>query len=107
MGHALDNTLQDILIRWKRMQGYCTLWLPGTDHASIATEAKIVEALAKEGITKYEIGREKFLETAWEWKDEYGGRILNQLKKLEAPVIGAEKDLQWMKDVQKQLKKYL
>ena len=64
MGHALDNTLQDILIRWRRMQGYCTLWLPGTDHASIATEAKIVEAMAKEGITKEEIGREKFLERA-------------------------------------------
>lgn len=82
MGHALDNTLQDILIRWRRMQGYATLWLPGTDHASIATEAKIVEALAKDGKTKYELGRDKFLEKAWEWKHEYGGRILNQLKKL-------------------------
>ena len=82
MGHALDNTLQDILIRWRRMQGYCTLWLPGTDHASIATEAKIVEAMAKEGITKEEIGREKFLERAWEWKRVYGGRIVEQLKKL-------------------------
>lgn len=82
MGHALDNTLQDILIRWRRMQGYATLWLPGTDHASIATEAKIVEALAKEGKTKYELGREGFLEKAWEWRKEYGGRILNQLKKL-------------------------
>ena len=82
MGHALDNTLQDILIRWRRMQGYSTLWLPGTDHASIATEAKIVEALAKDGISKYDLGREKFLEKAWEWKDIYGGRILNQLKKL-------------------------
>jgi len=82
MGHALDNTLQDILIRWKRMQGYCTLWLPGTDHASIATEAKIVEAMAKEGLTKEMIGREKFLERAWEWKRVYGGRIVEQLKKL-------------------------
>ena len=82
MGHALDNTIQDILIRWRRMQGYATLWLPGTDHASIATEAKIVEALAKEGKTKYELGREGFLEKAWEWRKEYGGRILNQLKKL-------------------------
>lgn len=82
MGHALDNTVQDILTRWKRMQGYCTLWLPGTDHASIATEAKIVEALAEEGITKEMLGREKFLERAWEWKREYGGRIVNQLKKL-------------------------
>jgi len=81
MGHALDNTLQDILIRWKRMQGYSTLWLPGTDHASIATEAKIVEAMAKEGITKEAIGREKFLERAWEWKKLYGGRIVEQLKK--------------------------
>ncbi len=82
MGHALDNTLQDILIRWRRMQGYCVLWLPGTDHASIATEAKIVEAMAEEGITKEEIGREKFLERAWEWKRVYGGRIVEQLKKL-------------------------
>ena len=82
MGHALDNTLQDILIRWKRMQGYCALWLPGTDHASIATEAKIVEAMAEEGITKDMIGREKFLEKAWEWKRHYGGRIVEQLKKL-------------------------
>ena len=82
MGHALDNTLQDILIRWKRMQGYSTLWLPGTDHASIATEAKIVESLAKDGISKHDLGREKFLEKAWEWKDIYGSRILNQLKKL-------------------------
>ena len=82
MGHALDNTLQDILIRWKRMQQYCALWLPGTDHASIATEAKIVQTMAKEGITKEEIGREKFLEKAWEWKKHYGGRIVEQLKKL-------------------------
>ncbi|MGN1132996.1 MAG: valine--tRNA ligase [Oscillospiraceae bacterium] len=82
MGHALDNTLQDILIRWKRMSGYCTLWIPGTDHASIATEAKIVEAMRKEGITKDDIGREKFLERAWDWKEKYGGRIVEQLKKL-------------------------
>ena len=82
MGHALDETLQDILIRWRRMEGYETLWLPGTDHASIATEAKIVEARRKEGITKEEIGREKFLERAWEWKAQYGGRIVEQLKKL-------------------------
>lgn len=82
MGHAMDNAIQDILIRWRRMQGYCTLWLPGTDHASIATEAKIVEALAKDGKTKYQLGRDGFLEKAWEWKSEYGGRILNQLKKL-------------------------
>ena len=82
MGHALDNTLQDILIRFKRMQGFDTLWLPGTDHASIATEAKIVEAMKKEGITKEDLGREGFLERAWEWKRQYGGRIIEQLKKL-------------------------
>ncbi|MBQ7380912.1 MAG: class I tRNA ligase family protein, partial [Clostridia bacterium] len=82
MGHALDNTLQDILIRYKRMQGFCTLWLPGTDHASIATEAKIVEAMRKEGLTKDDLGREKFLERAWAWKEQYGGRIISQLKKM-------------------------
>ena len=82
MGHALDNTLQDALIRWRRMQGYEALWLPGTDHASIATEAKIVEAMRKEGVTKEEIGREGFLERAWEWRRQYGGRIVSQLKKL-------------------------
>ena len=82
MGHALDNTLQDILIRWKRMCGYDTLWLPGTDHASIATEAKIVEAMRKEGISKEDIGREEFLERAWDWKAKYGGRIVEQLKKM-------------------------
>lgn len=82
LGHAMDETLQDTLIRWRRMQGYSALWLPGTDHASIATEAKIVEAMRKEGITKEEIGREKFLERAWAWKDQYGGRIVEQLKKL-------------------------
>ena len=82
MGHALDETLQDILIRWKRMSGYSALWLPGTDHASIATEAKIVEAMRKEGIKKEDIGREAFLERAWAWKKQYGGRIVEQLKKL-------------------------
>ena len=82
MGHALDNTLQDILIRFKRMQGYEALWVPGTDHASIATEAKIVEAMRKEGITKEEIGRDEFLKRAWDWKAEYGGRIVSQLKKI-------------------------
>ena len=82
MGHALDNTMQDTIIRWKRMQGYSTLWLPGTDHASIATEAKIVEQMRKEGISKEDLGREKFLERAWEWKKTYGGRIVEQLKKL-------------------------
>lgn len=82
MGHALNNTLQDILIRWKRMQGYPTLWLPGTDHAGIATEAKVKEQIAEEGLTKYDLGREKFLERVWEWKEKYGGTIINQLKKL-------------------------
>ena len=82
MGHALDNTLQDILIRWRRMQGYEALWMPGTDHASIATEAKIVEAMAKEGLTKETVGREKFLERAWAWKETYGNRITGQLRKM-------------------------
>ncbi|MCR4563494.1 MAG: valine--tRNA ligase [Clostridiales bacterium] len=82
MGHALDNTLQDILIRYHRMAGYDTLWLPGTDHASIATEAKIVETMRKEGVTKEDLGRDKFLERAWAWKEQYGGRIIEQLKKL-------------------------
>lgn len=82
MGHALDNTLQDILIRYHRMSGYDTLWVPGTDHASIATEAKIVEAMKKEGLTKEDLGREGFLKRAWAWKEQYGGRITEQLKKL-------------------------
>ncbi|MBP3237953.1 MAG: valine--tRNA ligase [Lachnospiraceae bacterium] len=82
MGHALDNTMQDILIRYKRMAGYEALWLPGTDHASIATEAKIVEAMKAEGLTKEDLGREKFLERAWKWKEQYGGRIVKQLRKL-------------------------
>ena len=82
MGHALDNTMQDILIRYKRMQGYNALWQPGTDHASIATEVKIIEKLKEEGIDKSDLGREGFLERAWDWKKEYGGRIVSQLKKL-------------------------
>ena len=82
MGHALNNTIQDVLIRTKRMQGYSALWIPGTDHASISTEAKVVEKLRKEGIDKEDIGREKFLEKAWDWTHEYGGNIVNQLKKL-------------------------
>ena len=84
MGHALDNTLQDILIRFKRMQGYEALWQPGTDHAAIATEVKVTEMLKEQGIDKAEIGREKFLEYAWAWKNEYGSRIINQLHKLGA-----------------------
>ena len=82
MGHALDNTLQDILIRWRRMQGYNALWIPGTDHASIATEAKIVEAMRSEGITKEDLGREGFLERAWDWRDKFGRKIVSQLKKI-------------------------
>ncbi len=82
MGHAMDNTLQDILIRYRRMQGYEALWQPGTDHASIATEAKVVEAMREEGLTKEMIGREGFLERAWDWRDKYGKRIVSQLKKL-------------------------
>ncbi|MBQ8300002.1 MAG: valine--tRNA ligase [Clostridia bacterium] len=82
MGHGMDNTLQDIIVRYKRMQGFETLWVPGVDHASIATEAKIVAKMREEGITKEELGREKFLERAWDWKKEYGGRILMQLRKM-------------------------
>lgn len=82
IGHALDNTLQDILIRYKRMQGYCTLWLPGTDHASIATEAKVVQALKEEGKTKEDLGRDAFLDRVWDWKNEYGSRITKQFRKL-------------------------
>ena len=82
MGHALDGTLQDILIRYKRMQGFNTLWVPGTDHAAISTEVKIIEKLKEEGINKTDLGREKFLERAWKWTEEYGGTIVNQQKKL-------------------------
>ena len=82
MGHALDETLQDILIRYKRMQGYNALWIPGTDHASISTEVKVTNQLREEGIDKRELGREGFLKRAWQWKEEYGGAIINQLKKL-------------------------
>ena len=82
MGHAVDNTMQDILIRTKRMQGYAALWVPGTDHASIATEAKVVEAMRAEGLTKEMVGRDGFLERAWDWKTRYGNRIVSQLKKL-------------------------
>ncbi|SMB92614.1 valyl-tRNA synthetase [Thermanaeromonas toyohensis ToBE] len=84
LGHALDNTLQDILVRWHRMRGDATLWLPGTDHAGIATQARVEEELAKEGISKYDLGREKFLERVWAWKEEYGTRITQQLRRLGA-----------------------
>ena len=82
MGHALDNTMQDILIRYKRMQGYNALWQPGTDHASISTEVKVIESLREQGIDKNDLGRDGFLEKVWEWKEEYGGRIIRQLKKM-------------------------
>lgn len=82
MGHALDCTLQDILIRFKRMQGYCALWLPGTDHAALATEAKIVSAMKEEGLTKYDLGRDGFMERAWAWNDKYGGRIKEQQRRM-------------------------
>ena len=82
MGHAVDNTMQDILIRTKRMQGYAALWVPGTDHASIATEAKVVAKMREEGLTKEMVGRDGFLERAWDWKNTYGNRIVSQLKKL-------------------------
>ncbi len=82
LGHALDNTLQDILTRWKRMQGYKTLWVPGTDHAGIATQAKVEEQLAQEGLSKYDLGREKFLQRVWDWKNQYGSKITRQLRKL-------------------------
>ena len=82
MGHALDNTMQDILIRYKRMQGYEALWQPGTDHAAIATEVKVINKLKEQGIDKHDLGREGFLEKAWEWKEEYGSRIVKQLHKL-------------------------
>ena len=85
MGHALDETLQDILVRYKRMQGFSTLWVPGTDHAGIATQIKVEEQLrVNEGLTRYDLGREKFLERVWSWKEQYGGRIISQLKKLGA-----------------------
>ena len=85
MGHALDGTLQDILTRYKRMQGYATLWLPGQDHAGIATQIRVEEDLRKnEGLTRYDLGREKFLERVWDWKNQYGNRIIEQQKRLGA-----------------------
>ena len=82
MGHALDDTIQDVLIRYKRMNGFNTLWIPGTDHAAIATEVKVVEKMKKEGLTKQDVGRDGFLERAWDWTHEYGGEIKNQIKRL-------------------------
>ena len=99
IGHCLNNTIQDILIRRKRMQQYDTLWLPGMDHASIATEAKVTKMLKDKGINKKEIGRDEFLKHAWKWKDEYGGKILNQLEKLGLPVIGVKQHLPWISNI--------
>ncbi|MGZ3606355.1 MAG: class I tRNA ligase family protein, partial [Syntrophales bacterium] len=82
MGHALNNTLQDVMTRYRRMQGYNALWMPGTDHAGIATQNVVEQELAKEGITRHDLGREKFIERVWEWKEKYGGVIINQLKRL-------------------------
>ena len=82
MGHALDQTIQDVLIRWKRMTGYSTLWLPGSDHASIATEVKVVNRLKEQNIDKEEIGRDEFLKHAWAWKEEFGGKITRQCREL-------------------------
>ncbi|MBN1997914.1 class I tRNA ligase family protein, partial [candidate division KSB1 bacterium] len=84
MGHILNNTVQDLLIRWKKMQGYETLWMPGTDHAGIATQNKVEAAIANEGTNRHELGRDKFLDRVWEWKEKYGGIILQQLRKLGA-----------------------
>ncbi len=107
MGHALDETMQDILIRFKRMQGYEALWQPGTDHAAIATEVKVIRQIKRAGIDKHEIGREEFLKHAWAWKEEYGGKIINQLKKLVLPLTGRENASPWTKDAPRQYRKYL
>mgnify|MGYP000736078358 CR=1 FL=1 len=99
MGHALDQTLQDVLTRFKRLQGYSALWLPGSDHASIATEVKVVDRIRKEeGLEKEDLGREEFLKRAWAWKEEFGGKITKQCRKLGDPVTGAESALRWMRD---------
>ena len=106
MGHALDNTLQDILIRYKRMEGYNELWIPGTDHAAISTEVKVTNQLKEEGIDKKELGREGFLKRTWQWKEEYAGTIENQLKQLGIPATGTESVSPWTRDVPKLWKKY-
>ena len=98
MGHAMDSTLQDILTRFKRMQGYEALWLPGTDHAGIATQIKVEENLRKEeGLTRHDLGREKFLERVWDWKEKYGNRIVQQQMKMAPPATGTEAASQWMR----------
>ena len=107
MGHALDNTMQDILIRYKRMQGYNALWQPGTDHASIATEVKVIQSLKEKGIDKADLGREGFLEKCWEWREEYGNRIINQLKKLGSSADWQRERFTWIKDVLMPYRKFL
>lgn len=96
MGHAFDETLQDILIRTKRMQGYEALWMPGTDHAGIATRIKVEENLRKEeGLTRYDLGREEFLKRVWAWKDKFGNRIISQLKSSAPPATGTASASPW------------
>ena len=108
MGHAFDETLQDILIRTKRMQGYSALWMPGTDHAGIATQIKVEENLRnEEGLTRYDLGREKFLERVWDWKNQYGNRIIQQLKSSARPATGAVNALPWMRVARRQSRKFL
>ena len=107
MGHALDNTMQDILTRYKRMQGYEALWQPGTDHAAIATEVKVIDKLRKEGVDKHDLGRDKFLEACWDWKKEYGTRIIKQLQSWAPPLTGTENVLPWTRAAPMQCLRYL
>lgn len=107
MGHALDNTMQDILIRYKRMQGYEALWQPGTDHAAIATEVKVIDKLKKEGIDKADLGREGFLKECWKWRDEYGTRIVKQLHKLGSSADWTGSALPWTRAAPRPYWKYL
>ena len=102
MGHALNNSLQDVLIRFNRMKGYETLWQPGTDHAGIATQAIVEKKPGEERYKKNDLGREKFIKKVWQWKEESGGIILDQLKKLGVHATGQEQDSQWIKTFQKQ-----
>ena len=107
MGHALDNTMPDILIRYKRMQGYEALWQPGTDHAAIATEVKVIDKLKKEGIDKADLGREGFLKECWKWRDEYGTRIVKQLTSWDPPLTGTGSALPWTRAAPRPYWKYL
>jgi len=95
IGHALNNTLQDILIRFKRMEGYNVLWMPGTDHAGIATQNVVEKQLVEEGLDRHSLGREKFIKRVWKWKEQSGGTIISQLKKLGHPATGAVSGLPW------------